>query len=923
MNDQPSPAPKKGFFRPRNILIALGVLILLPVVAVVVFLLTLDLNAYRPTIQQKVREATGRDLAIGGPIELSLGLSPALTMSDVSFANAPGGSRPQMVSLRRLELQVAVLPLLGRRVEIKRLVLVEPDILLETDAQGRGNWLMAPESAAPAPAQSEPARPGEAREAGRAMQIGAAEVRIERGRLTYRDGRSGQSHALDLERFVFAAASPDAEATLDGTGRYQQEAFTLKGRFGPLLRLVQPPPAGAAPWPIQLSLEAAGAAFGVQGTIAEPHARRGADLAVTARVADVARLKPFAMGRDLPAVRNIDLRLRLRDPAGAGPMPDIRDLALTVGESDLSAFVSGLRLARLELAASDLASPVTLAVEGALDSEAVKASGQVGAPMALIAGMIGPPARRQGAPPAAWPLRLALEAAGATLNVQGSIAQPATMRGVAVTIAARVPDAARLSRLAGTPLPAVRDIEIAGQLADRANAPGSFELRDLRLKAFDSELTGTAGFSGRAGGRRPRIEADLRSRLVDTAPFLEAMAGRPAGPGQPQGAPTPPPLPAPARAGADGRLFPDTQLFVAGLRGGDANLKLALAELRHGGVAYNDVSLTMALAGGQLSVAPLSLRLPGGQATIRASLDGRTDAPPVALSVRAPGLDLGPLLRAYGVGYTVQGRMDVDVDLRGAGQSVRAIMASLDGHLGLAMGQAVVDNRLIDLIAGNLGRALFPSMQREGNSNVNCFAMRFDSTDGIANARALVFDSNLVAAIGQGQVRLGTEQLAMRVLPTLKVGAGGIAVPVNVGGTLMRPSYQPDAAGVVTGVISGVETFRQQGGVQGLLGGLLGGSQQQQQQQQPQQQAPARPDPCPGALAIARGGRGTAAPQPPASGAAPQTPVAREALPADGAPATRGAPQIGTQQAPAQQQPQQRPRGGGLLDQLQRLPFGR
>ncbi len=50
-----------------------------------------------------------------------------------------------MATLQRLEAQVALLPLLQRRLEIDRLVLVRPDILLETDAQGRPNWRFVPE----------------------------------------------------------------------------------------------------------------------------------------------------------------------------------------------------------------------------------------------------------------------------------------------------------------------------------------------------------------------------------------------------------------------------------------------------------------------------------------------------------------------------------------------------------------------------------------------------------------------------------------------------------------------------------------------------------------------------------------------------------------------------------------------------------
>ena len=45
----------------------------------------------------------------------------------------------------------ALLPLLSRRVEVHRLVLQSPDILLETDAEGRPNWAFAPAGVAAQP----------------------------------------------------------------------------------------------------------------------------------------------------------------------------------------------------------------------------------------------------------------------------------------------------------------------------------------------------------------------------------------------------------------------------------------------------------------------------------------------------------------------------------------------------------------------------------------------------------------------------------------------------------------------------------------------------------------------------------------------------------------------------------------------------
>lgn len=45
-----------------------------------------------------------------------------------------------MAIVKRIEAEVGLLPLLTGTVEVRRLVLVEPDILLELDEKGVPNW---------------------------------------------------------------------------------------------------------------------------------------------------------------------------------------------------------------------------------------------------------------------------------------------------------------------------------------------------------------------------------------------------------------------------------------------------------------------------------------------------------------------------------------------------------------------------------------------------------------------------------------------------------------------------------------------------------------------------------------------------------------------------------------------------------------
>src|SRR5260221_8883370 len=122
-------------------------------VGAVIYVMSIDFDRYRPLLAAQVKAATGRDIAIGGHLDLKLSLTPTLAVSDVRVANAPGFSRSDMATIARLEAHIALLPLLSRRLQIERFMLTGADIALETDAQGRGNWrLGATEAPAPSAA---------------------------------------------------------------------------------------------------------------------------------------------------------------------------------------------------------------------------------------------------------------------------------------------------------------------------------------------------------------------------------------------------------------------------------------------------------------------------------------------------------------------------------------------------------------------------------------------------------------------------------------------------------------------------------------------------------------------------------------------------------------------------------------------------
>ena len=337
-------------------LIALGALVALAVIAVVVFVLTFNPNSYKPRIIAAVQAATGRTLLLSGPIGLKLSLHPTLEAKDVALENPPGFSRPDMIRLGALDLQLSLPALLHGAISIEQLVLIRPDILLERTKAGAVNWRLTPpaaaRSAAPAPAgpAAAPATPA------RTPAIFVHALRIEDGTLTYRDDSTGKQTTIALRQARLSAASPSAPLQLSATATVNGAPVVLRASTGPLAALQRP--AGTsqgAPWPLQLALRAGSARFDAHGTIAAPMAGRGVALALALQVPDLAALAPVT-GMALPALHGIALTGTLDVPGTFAQGAQLNDLVLALPGGKLAGSLT-LSLGAVPKLAGTLTSP--------------------------------------------------------------------------------------------------------------------------------------------------------------------------------------------------------------------------------------------------------------------------------------------------------------------------------------------------------------------------------------------------------------------------------------------------------------------------------------------------------------------------------------------------------------------------------------
>jgi uncharacterized protein involved in outer membrane biogenesis len=299
------------------------------VVAVYLILSSYNYNSLKPEIIRAVKDDTGRELTLGGDINLKIGFTPALVVKDVSFQNAPWGSQPDLVKIKRFEIKVRLLPLLSRRIEVKRLILIEPEILFETDTSGKSNLAFETTK------KQDLAKGKEETKAGGNWKLSALtfnELQIEKGRITYIDHELKKTYVATVGTLMATATSSESPVKLKLKGAYNDKSFEVAGTLCPLTAFVNPIKA----WPVNLAVKTESATLTLDGTLKDPLARRGIGLTFTLKGKDLASFKQFS-GESLHLRGPFDISGRIADTARNAY--SISNLKIIQDENDLSGSV--------------------------------------------------------------------------------------------------------------------------------------------------------------------------------------------------------------------------------------------------------------------------------------------------------------------------------------------------------------------------------------------------------------------------------------------------------------------------------------------------------------------------------------------------------------------------------------------------------
>ncbi len=122
------------------VLIGGGLLVVLIVGAIVLIPRFVDVQKYKPMIEEVVTGQTGRSFSMGDDIKLSVFPWVGVSLADIRLGSPKGFESKDMIFVKRFEVRLKVMPLISRKIEVSTFVVDTPRFFLEKAKNGKANW---------------------------------------------------------------------------------------------------------------------------------------------------------------------------------------------------------------------------------------------------------------------------------------------------------------------------------------------------------------------------------------------------------------------------------------------------------------------------------------------------------------------------------------------------------------------------------------------------------------------------------------------------------------------------------------------------------------------------------------------------------------------------------------------------------------
>jgi uncharacterized protein involved in outer membrane biogenesis len=469
-------------------------LIIALMVTVYVFVATYDYNKLKPRIARMVKDVTGRELRLGGEINLAIGFSPSLVVTDVALANVSWGSQPQMIEIEKLQANVRLLPLLFKDVQVNQIDLSGVKVLLETGPEARENWDFLAGSGSV-----------ESTGAFKPTTIDADQVSIENLHLTFLRHETGSKTQFVLASLAMSRQGTEDVLMLKLRADYNGQPLTLSGKTGRVRHIFT-----HQHFPLQLSGSLANAEFKIQGAIDDVLNLKGINLDARLTGKNLATLGSV-LDITLPESKSFDVTGHLKGSMDSLRLENIKvnlsgggvDMAVSGNVGNLIAFRS-LDL-KLKISGKDFAVIAPLIGEKLPATDEFKVQGRLKGSAKVLSFSEAQGSARRGS---------------MSFTVNGTIKDLLTLRGMGLNAGLKGKNLQEFGEIIGEKLPTTDVFAVEGRLTGSTKAISLKEAKGSAKQGnLNVALSGEVKDLRRLGGMDLKLDSSGRD-LSEVGPII-------------------------------------------------------------------------------------------------------------------------------------------------------------------------------------------------------------------------------------------------------------------------------------------------------------------------------------------------------------------------------------------------------------------
>lgn len=387
-----------------------------------------------------------------------------------------------------------------------------------------------------------------------------------------------------------------------------------------------------------------------------------------------------------------------------------------------------------------------------------------------------------------FPVMADVNLGGTRIAVEGTLTKPTALAALDMKLHLSAPSMARLYALTGIVLPETPPFSTSGHLtATLGKDSGHYVYDKFTGKVGSSDIGGHLEYQQ----KKPRgyLSGKMSSKLLQFADLGPLIGADSNASKQARGLPAVQPA---------NKVLPVETFKTERWTSIDADVSFKADRIvREKQLPIANLYTEFHLKEGVLALTPLKFDWAGGTMNSTVKLDGSNtkvkNAIAAELKASARHLKLRELFPTLPDLKASVGEINGDASLSATGNSVSTLLAKSNGEVKALINQGTISKLLLEQMGLNLGNVVLTKLMGDKQVKLHCMAADFKVTDGKAQARQFIVDTDDATVHVTGSVDLASEKLDL----TMKPDSKGLRIitlrsPIYLTGTFKDPDVSID-----------------------------------------------------------------------------------------------------------------------------------